>query len=296
MNTPSAPSRAAWTTSLFWWVYAVLCFSLCLWWTFPTEAVLQRMVASLTQGSSLRVQYTEGRWTWWHGWVLRDLTIDGLPTGLTAVQLARVTVRPSLMSFFRTPPLPVTFSADLYDGTLSGSVLPRPEGIALQFALRDLRLEHFPLPAPWKRGGISGRLTADGTVQGDFADLPSLMGTLTTTLPDGAVQAGTVPRLPKLAVQAIQARLQASLRGEQVTLSEGWVNADGAEARMQGAVRLRHPLLQSELDVQLSARAAGPPSALTTLISLLPASSTIAGERAARITGVLSAPALQRED
>lgn len=295
MNTPHAHDRAAWSSSLWWWMYAVLCFSLCLWWLFPTAAVLQRVVASLAEESSLRIQYAEGRWTWWYGWVLREVTIDGLPSGLTAVQLARLNVRPSLTSFFRTPPLPVTFSADLYEGTLSGSVLPHPEGIALQLALRDLRLEQFPLPAPWKQGGISGRLTADGTVQGDSADLPSLMGTLTATLTDGAVQAGTVPRLPKLAVHAAQARLQAALRGEQVTLSESWLKADGAEARIQGEAMLRRPLVQSELDMQLSARAPGPPSALTTLISLLPASSTTAGERAARITGLLAAPTLQRE-
>ncbi|MGH7966019.1 MAG: hypothetical protein ACRERD_30080, partial [Candidatus Binatia bacterium] len=59
-----------------WRLYALVCFGFCIWWTFPADLLLQRLVLAATQETGVRVRYAEGDWTWWEGWVLRDLTVE----------------------------------------------------------------------------------------------------------------------------------------------------------------------------------------------------------------------------
>lgn len=281
-----------------WRLYTLTCFVLCVWWTFPAELLLQRIVASVARQSGLRVRYAEGEWTWREGWILRDLTVESPMTKLNIVQLSRFTLRPSLLGLWRRPPLPLTFSADGYGGTLSGSVHKAATGADTQLAVRNLALEQSPLPAPWGQGGIAGTLTADGAFQGNPADSRSLQGTFSATLANGALRAGTIAKLPRLALQAGQVHLRATLTGKQLEIAECRLVADGVEAHVQGRVMLRTPLARSGLDLQLSATMMEgvPPSALTALVSFLPSSSPGARERNVSITGSPAAPIIKRRE
>lgn len=285
---PALSSRVGWL------LYTLACFGLFLLLTFPADLLLRRVIVSATRESAVRVHYAEGDWSWGSGWVLQDLTIENPSTKGTALRLSRLTLRPSLIGLLYNQPLPLTFSADLYGGTVSGTVRQEAAGVDVQFALRRIGLDLLPFPAPWGQGRVTGSVAVDGELQGNPADIQSVRGTFTLTLTDGALPAGAVARLSLPALQTIRAHVRAALAGGRLEVSELRLNADGAEAHAQGAVTLRAPLTRSVLDLQLTTRLTGsPPPALTTLISLLPAVPGVPGERRASITGSLAAPVVQ---
>jgi len=253
---------------------------------------------SVERQSGVRVRYAQGEWTWWEGWVFRDLTIERPRTKVSSVQLSRFAVRPSLLGLWRRPPLPLTFSANVYGGTLSGSIHRTATGLDTQFAVQNIVVEQAPLPPPWGQGGVSGNLTVEGAFQGNPADARSLQGTWSATLTNGAVRAGTIAKLPRLALQAGQVHMRATLIGKQLEIAECRLIADGVGADVQGKVMLRTPVEQSGLDLRVNAQMmeGTPPSALTALIAFLPSSSPGAKERNVLITGSAAAPIIKRRE
>ena len=285
---PALSPRAGW----LW--YTLACFGFFLLLTFPTEPLLRRVLVSVSRESAVRMHYAEGGWRWGTGWVLRDLTIESPLTRGTALRLSRLTLRPSLIGLLSSQLLPLTFSADLYGGTCSGTVRQEAVGVGVHFALQQMRLDLLPVPAPWRQGQVAGSLTADGEFQGNPADIQSVRGTFTLTLIGDALRAGTGARLPLPALQTVQAHLRATLAGGRLDIAELRLSADGAEAHAQGALTLRTPLTRSVLDLQLTTHITGsPPPALTSLLSLLPAVPGTTGERRASITGSLAAPVVR---
>lgn len=253
---------------------------------------------SVARQSGTRVRYAEGEWTWREGWVLRDLTVEIPLTKLSSVQLSRLAFRPSLFGLFRRPPLPLSFKVDLYGGTLTGSVRQAATELSTQLTVHDLVLEQSPLPAPWGQGGVAGKVIADGAFQGDPANLRSLQGTFSVTLTNGALRAGTVAKLPRLALQTVQVHLRAMLTGKRLEIAECRLMADGVEAHVRGGIMLRTPLTRSGLDLQLTSKImeGAPPSALIALMSFLPASSPSAKERDVSITGSPATPIIKRRE
>src|SRR5262249_18707025 len=119
-------------------------------------------------------------------------------------------------------------------------------------------------------------------------------GNLIVSLVEGSLRPSTVGKAPLPAVQSAQASGRATVANGRVEVSELVVNADGIEARLQGTISLRTPLEWSALDLQLTTRTTGtPPSALASLVSLLPAVSGGQGERRGTITGTFAAPVMR---
>jgi type II secretion system protein N len=277
-----------------WMLYPLLCFGLALWWTFPTDLLLRRLIVTAEQEWGLRIDYGAGEWRWRDGWVLRDLSVESSLPSMGPVSIARFTLRPSLSGVFRRSPLPLAFSADMFEGTVTGVIQQTAEGIDARFMVRQLALEQWPLPLPWERGQIVGSLTANGEMRGDFARLSTLHGTMTANLTEGGLQAGRINGVRVPALRTVQAHLRATLAGERVEVGELRLHADGVEVHVEGHVMLRKPLRHSRLALQLTSRVSGsPPPALTTLVSLLRVSPTGVGERRGSISGSLAAPALR---
>jgi type II secretion system protein N len=275
-----------------WLLYTLTCFVFFVVLTFPSGVLLQRLVASVPRDSGVRARYVEGDCTWLEGCVLRDLTLESPLFGGSAVQLSRLTLHPSWWGLvFGGQPWPLGFNADGYNGTFSGTMRQVVGGMSGQLALRHLALDQLPLPAPWGLGRIAGSMIADGDFLGNPADLYSLQGALTVTLSDGMLRGGVINGFPLPALQTVQVHLRASLAAGRLEISELRLAADGVEAALQGGITLRTPVARSGLDLQLTTNITGsPPPAVKTLLSLLPASSTAAGERRASITGSLAAP------
>jgi type II secretion system protein N len=278
-----------------WLLYTLTCFVFFVVLTFPSGVLLQRLVTSVPRESGVRARYVEGDCTWLEGCVLRDLTLESPLFGGSAVQLSRLTLHPSWWGLvFGGQPWPLGFNADGYNGTFSGTMRQVVGGMSGQLALRHLALDQLLLPAPWGSGRIAGSMTADGDFLGNSADLYSLQGTLTVTLTDGVLRAGTVSGFPVPALQTVQAQLRASLAAGRLEISELQLSADGVEVSLQGGITLRTPITRSGLDLQLTTKFTGsPPPALKTILSLLPAFQTASGERRAVISGSLAAPVVQ---
>jgi type II secretion system protein N len=277
-----------------WLLYTLACFLLFLLLTFPSDLLLRRFVVSLTQESAIRLRYGAGDLTWWGGCEFSNVTVESPISGMSMLQVSRLTLSPSLIGLFQGQPFPLTFHAVLYGGTFSGTVQHESERFGTQFVLQQLSLERWPFPAPWDRGRVAGRVNADGELQGNLAALQAVHGSLRVILTDGLLGAGTIAMVPVPAVQALQARLRATLADGRVEVSELILSADGVEASLQGTMILRTPLERSGLDLRLTARMTGSPSpALKTLLALLPASPNAPGERRAVITGSLAAPVVR---
>jgi type II secretion system protein N len=270
----------------------VVSFLFFLLLTFPTDLLLQRVVAAIEQTAPLRVRYQTSQWSWSRGWVLENLTIA--KTGATPVQFARLTLRPSFFRLLHGQPFPLTFAALLYGGNAKGTFRQTGDTVDVRFTLDRLLLEHVPFPNPGKPGRLAGNLTLNGTLRGERKDINSWSGSLSATLAEGSITAGSIAKFPVPALQAADARLQATLKDGRLEVSHLTLTADGVTAQLQGAIGLRSPLQWSTLDLRLTTTITGaPPPSLATLVSLLPAVPGGAGERRATITGTFAAPLMR---
>jgi len=277
-----------------WAVYTLACFLLFLRLTFPSDLLLQRVVAALTAESAVRVRYTTGDLTWWGGCAFSEVTVENLLPGIPLLQASQLTLTPSFGGLLRGHFSPLMVHAHLYGGTARGAVRKEREGFAVQLALDGLALEHWPLPHPWGQGRIAGRLTADGELQGNLLTPHTLHGWLRATLTDGLLRTGIIAGMPVPTLQSIRAHLQAAITDGRAEITELVLEADGIEAILQGAIVLRTPLERSGLDLRLTTKVTGsPPPALTALLSLLPGSPHSPQERRAVISGPLAAPVVR---
>lgn len=275
-----------------WFLYTVVCFGLFVVLTFPFDLLLQRVIVALNQDSPIRVRYAHGEWTWDQGWVLHDLVVQGPATSLATLRLSRLTLQPTLTGLLSNQPFPLTFSAEVFGGTVKGTLRRNASGFAAEFALHQLALDRWPFLVSW--GQVAGHVSAEGRFQGNPADLTSVHGTVSVTLTNGALQAGTIARYPLPTLQTVHGHLRATLTGGRLEIADLELTADGVRASVHGGVVLRTPLTRSILDLQLTAQITGsPPRSLTALLSLLPAAAGTKDERRASITGFLAAPVVR---
>jgi len=284
-----------WLSARFGWVlYTLVCFGVFLFLTFPADILLQRVIVSATRGTPLRVRYTQGELSWRGAGVVRDVTIEQMDTNFPAFKLNRLTVQPSWLGLLFGRPLPLAFQAELYGGTISGTIDQSTDGLKTNLAVQRLNLALLPLPLPGKTGGLKGLLTGSGDVNGDLSQLFSLKGTLELNLSDGSLQAGALGKLPVPPFQSLNGKLRTVMRDGRLNISDLTLTGDGIETRVQGTVTLSTPWPRSGLDLQLTAKTIGsPPPPLVALLSLLPVSPNMPGERRATIGGSLAAPLMR---
>jgi type II secretion system protein N len=277
-----------------WLWYSLGCFVVFFVLTFPSGLLLQRLSDSLTQGTGVQIRYAQGALTWRGGCVLRDVTIETAALRATPVQLTRLSVQPALSGLFLGQPFPLVLTADLYGGTLTGSLWRQGIEHGVHFALHQLVLGLLPLPAPWGQGRVTGQVTADGDIQGNLTEFSSLQGAVSVALDKGILQAGTIGKIPLPDLRMFRIQLRVRLTEGRLEISELALDTEGVEAHVRGVVSVRTPFSRSGLDLQLIARVTGsPPPALAALVSFLPASLTAPGERRAMISGSVAAPVVK---
>lgn len=276
-----------------WTLYTVVSCLFFLALTFPTDLLLQRIVSGATRGTPIRVQYAHGELAWWGGCRLRDVEVAS--SGIAPiVKIAHLTVQPSLVGLLFGRPWPLSLTADLYGGTLSGSVTSEASEQNAHLAIQRLDLRLLPLPGINKGGEVQGLLSGEGEVRGNMADLFSWQGQVALTVTEGALRAGAAFGFPLPTLSSAGAQLRATIKKGQVDIADFTLQADTAEARLRGSVILVMPLPMSTLNLQLTAKAPdniAPP--LKMLISLLPAAPDASGVRRVSVSGSLAAPILR---
>jgi len=275
-----------------WTLYTVVscCFFVLL--TFPTDVLLQRVVSGATRGLPVRLHYTHGELTWWGSCRLREVEVAYGTAPV--VKIAHLAVRPSLLGLMFGRPWPLSFTANLYGGTLSGSVTSDASGQSVQVTAQRLDLRMLPFPGMAKGGEVQGLLSGEGEVRGNVADLFSLQGQVVLTVTEGALRAGAASGFPLPPLSSAGAQLRATVKKGRVDISDFTFQADNAEAQLHGSMLLATPLPMSTLNLQMTTKTLGTTSApLTMLMSLLPAAPDASGVRRASISGSLAAPILR---
>lgn len=277
---------------LGWTLYTVVSCLFFLLLTFPTNVLLQRVMMEATRGLPVRVHYTQGELTWWGGCRLREVEVAY--GTVSTVKIAQITLQPSLLGLIVGRPWPLSFTANLYGGTLSGNMASDAFGQSVRVTAQRLDLRLLPLPGMDKGGEVQGMLSGEGEMHGHFADPFSLRGQVALTLVDGALRAGTVSGFPLPSLSSIEAQLRVTVKNGLVDIPDFTLRADNAEARLRGTMTLAMPLPMSTLNLQVTAKALdNTASPLTMLLSLLPSSPEVPGERRASISGSLAAPILR---
>jgi type II secretion system protein N len=277
-----------------WWLYTLVCFAAFLFLTFPLDILLQRAIATATQETPLRIRYAQGELTWRGTGIVHDVTIEQTEANLPALKLNRLTVQPSWLGLIFGRPFPLTFQANLYGGTIEGTVAQQTEGLKTHLTVQHLNLSLLPVLPPGKPGGLKGFLTGSADLSGDFSQLFTLKGVVTLNLSEGALQAGALGTVPVPSLQSVQGTLQTAIRDGRLNVSDLTLTGDGIEAHLQGTLTLTTPLPRSGLDLQLTTKTVGTPSpTLALLTSLLPASPNTPGERRATISGSFANPVMR---
>ena len=275
-----------------WTLYTVVscCFFVLL--TFPTDVLLQRVVSGATRGLPVRLHYTHGELTWWGSCRLREVEV--VYGTSPVVKIAQLAVRPSLLGLILGRPWPLSFTANLSGGTLSGSVTSDASEQSVQITAQRLDLRLLPFPGMAKGGEVQGLLSGEGEVRGNGADLFSWQGQVALTVTEGALRAGAVSGFPLPPLSSATAQLRATVKNGLIDIADFALQADNAEARLHGSMSLATPLPMSTLNLQMTAKAPdNAASPLTMLISLLPAAPDASGVRRASISGSLAAPILR---
>ena len=277
---------------LGWTLYTIFCLCFFLFPTFPTEVLLQRVLRGATSNTLVYIQYGHGALTWWGGCRLSDVVVES--SSGPAVRIAHVTLQPSLLGLIVGRPWPLTFTAHLYGGTLSGTVSLDTDGQKVQFTAHRLDLSLLPLPETVAAGEVQGSLSGEGTIEGNGMNLFSLHGQVTVTLTEGALREGKVANFPIPPLSLVEGRLRAMVKNGLLEIPDFRLHADNTEAHLQGTITLNTPLPQSGLNLQLAVKTTGNTSSpLTILLSMLPASPNAPGERQASISGSFVSPLLR---
>ena len=275
-----------------WTLYTIVCCVFFLLLTFPTDVLLQRVVRGATRSLPVRLHYTHGEMTWWGSCRLREVEMT-YGTG-PAVKIAHLAVQPSLVGLMLGRLWPLSFTAKLYGGTLSGTVTLDASGHSVQVAAQRLDLRVLPLSGITKGGEVQGLLSGEGEVRGNGADLFSWQGQVALAVTEGALRAGSVSGFPLPPLSSVEAQLRATVKNGLIDIADFTLQADNAEARLHGSMSLATPLPMSTLNLQMTAKTLGTTaSPLTMLISLLPAAPDASGVRRASISGSLAAPILR---
>jgi type II secretion system protein N len=277
-----------------WGLYTLVCFVAFLFLTFPLDILLQRVIATATHETPLRIRYAHGELTWRGTGVAHDVTIEQTETNFPALKLNHLTVQPSWLSLLFGRPFPLTFQANLYGGTIEGTVEQQTAGLETHLTVQHVNLSMLPVPPPGKPGGLKGFLTGSVDLSGDFSQLSTLKGAVTLNLSEGALQAGALGKVPVPSLQSVQGTLQTAIRDGRLNVSDLTLTGDGIEAHLQGTLTLSTPFPRTGLDLQLTTKTVGtPPPTLAVLTSLLPASPNTPGERRATISGSFASPVMR---
>ena len=275
---------------LGWGAYTLGCFIVFVVWTFPTQVILDRAVVSLADTAEVYMDYQHGTIVWPGQAVFHEVAMTSPSwAAFPSLQLSRLAVTPSLLGMVRNSPLPLRLEVSGYGGEGWATIDQIADKVSVEFMLRRLELGRLLLSPVQEKSLIDGHLTLEGSVEGKPQDLFTLSGPVTMQISDGAVPENTFQGIRLPALQTLAANFEVEFSQGQVLVHSATLVTDGVEARVQGTIRLKTPLSESRLNLELQVKKTGtPPPALASLISLLPGSATAGGRASMR--GVLGAP------
>ncbi len=296
-NTRAALERLTPATGrplLLYALYTISVFGLFLLATFPYELAIRQGLRQAL-GPSITSDVAGAQLGWNLTTTIRDLQL--LPTGATGPKLLSVQalrVRPSILGLVRGSVFPITTAANLYGGTLEGTLDPRPESFDIDARVTGLDLSRYGGLAHFSGGTLRGRLNLAVALIGDRTAPTTLNGQVSLTgvgigLEGLDVRGVVVPDL-----HFGQLQVGGTVTDGRVDITQ--LSGDGSEIDLAGSghLLLRDPLNTSLLNLQVTLTpTTATPQGLRMAIKLIPGEEGPDDGRILQISGPLGAPQLR---
>lgn len=309
--TPKLPN----SQTLLLLLYTLTLFFCFLLLTFPHGLLLKWLEGNLARNTPVHLTYASGRFAWWRGYELRNVTLrlapwqtpvlskaQGLDNDSPLLSLSRLFVRPRLHRLILGQPFSLGVRGELYGGNLEGEFSYQKPLVRGLLVLRRIDLSRYRFPSPLAEVNVDGIMNVEASFAGQASDrstelttgLLTHRGEVAATLQDGGVAGGKVRgfSLPRLHFSRI--RLHGQLEKGRVEVQEFIAQSGELEVQGQGQIRLRTPLSQSLVDLKFSLKTtASLPPALRTLFAFLPPSPDSPGNRTLVLSGTVEHPRLR---
>lgn len=282
-------------TLLWYGLYTLAIFVLCLVATFPHHLLLTRVLREVAAQSTWQIETGSSRLGWTLAYAIDSLRVrmrDGEGDPLLAADALRLS--PSRWGLVWGSPYPLGITATLYGGTLRGVVDPRPASFRVDATLEGVDLARYTGARPWLDGSLRGRLEGALLLDGAGRGAAAATGTITLHVPGLTLEGGKVRGITVPDLHFADVHLNGSVKNGRLEITE--LVADGQEIglRGEGNVLLRNPLDGSVLSLALVITpATGASDGLKMLVNMLPGTSGDGGARRISIIGTLGRPTLR---
>ncbi len=281
---------------LLYGAYTLVLFAIFLAATFPHELVLRRVLEpAATAPVAVEVRGVHLGWTL--GYTIDELRLlrrDADPT-LPLLSAARVAASPSILGLLHGQPFPLGVRADLYGGTVDGTVDLRPDGFAVRTALANVDVGRYAGLRLFMEGTLQGRVDGSIELAGNAVRPTSTSGRIDLHAADLALEGGKVQGVTVPDLHFPELRLEGTIKSGRLELGD--VNARGREVTVQGTgnVLLAHPLAASLLNLDLVLTPAPDlPDNLRLALNLIPGEPGEHGERRIHLSGTIAQPRLTK--
>ncbi len=276
-------------------VYTLVLFTIFVAATFPHELVVRRLLAPAA-GAPVAVEVEGVHLGWMLGYTIDELRLvrPGADPSVPLLVAARVGAAPSRLGILHGQPFPVAVHADLYGGTLDGTVDLRPEAYALRATLANVDVARYAGLRLFLEGALHGRIDGSIELAGNAARPTSTSGSVDLRAADLALEGGKVQGITVPDLHFPELRLEGTVKGGRLDLGE--VTARGREVSVQGAgnVLLEHPFAASLLNLDFTLTPATDlPDNLRLTFNLIPGDPGPHGERHIHLSGTLAQPRMK---
>ncbi len=273
-------------------LYTVVLFAIFVTATFPHELVLRSVLEPATT-APVAVEIHGVHLGWTLGYTIDELRLlrRGADPSLALLTATGVDAAPSVFGLLHAQPFPLGVRADLYGGTLDGTVDLRPDAFAVHAALANLDVARYAGLRLFMEGTLRGRIDGSLELAGNATKPTSTSGRVDLRATDLALEGGKVWGITVPDMHFPELRLEGVVKGGRLDLGD--VSAHGREVTVQGSgnVLLQHPLAASLLNLDLVLTpAADLPDNLRLAFSLIPSEPGTHGERHIHLSGTLAQP------
>ncbi len=280
---------------LWYGLYTVVLFVVCLLGTFPHDLVLQRALSAATAGSPVRIEAGRGRLGWSLAYAVDSLRVrlrDGESEPLLLADTLRVA--PSRLGLLRGTPYPVGIAATLYGGTFRGTIDPRPDRFAVDATLAGVDLSQYTGLRPWLDGPVRGRIDGSVVLDGGGRGLAAATGSVRLHIAELVLEGTKVRGITVPDLHFDDVHVNGTVKSGRLELGE--IVADGRELglRGEGNVLVREPLAVSPMSLDLTITpTAGAADGLKLAVNMLPGASGEGGARRINVVGTLGRPTVR---
>lgn len=216
-------------------------------WRFPYQSLLSRLEALAGEQLGLNFALTDVSFTLPPGLKMARCSVRSGVDGEPFFEATRVRTRLKVLSLLKGS-LAFTARGRAYDGSLNGNFLLEPIPDVQRFRLRvtgeTIRLEGQPVISDVLGRPLTGAVSGEIELRGEFADLLNSAGGGTLQLVDGSCSIDS-PFLTAKTLTGLEVSASIALSGGNLLIRECQFRGQGLEGTVSGEVKLQPALSTS---------------------------------------------------